>query len=491
MKRTALWLAIAISALLFGLGFGFSQAHKTAAVNDRIQRVENGLLPGLVLKGQSAPMKLTERLAHYKVPGVSVAVINNGKLEWAKGYGVIEAGSTKPVTTETRFQAASISKPVAAMAALALVQQGKLSLDENVNGKLKSWQVPDNEFTKDEKVTLRRLVSHSAGLTVHGFRGYAADEAVPTLVQALDGQKPANSAAIRVNVLPGSLWRYSGGGYNVMQQLLIDVTDKPFPELVEALVLSKIGMKHSTYQQPLPKEWEALGAIGHRANGEAIKGRWHTYPEMAAAGLWTTPSDLARFAIELQQSLQGKSNKVLSAEMTRQMLTRQMGDYGLGLGLGGKEKITTFSHGGSNEGFKCMLFAYLESGQGAVVMTNGDRGSGLGSEILRAIAREYGWPDYQPTEKTVAQINPDVYPSYVGQYDVSGVSITISTEAGRLYILAPPLGPQRLQLYPSAEGQFFILEDNLEARFVKDAQGNVTEMQVRAGGNSMTGKKAK
>jgi CubicO group peptidase (beta-lactamase class C family) len=487
MKHKTLWLALA--GLTIFVSFGLAQ--KSVSVNDRMQRVENGLLAGIVLKGQATPMKLTERLAHYKVPGVSVAVINNGKLEWAKGYGVIEAGSTKPVTTETRFQAASISKPVAAMAALALVEQGKLRLDENVNAKLKSWQVPDNEFTKDEKVTLRRLVSHSAGLTVHGFRGYAADESVPTLVQALDGQKPANSAAIRVNVLPGSIWRYSGGGYNVMQQMMIDVTGKPFPDLMQQLVLSKIGMKHSTYQQPLPKEWEAMGAVGHRANGDLVKGRWHTYPEMAAAGLWTTPSDLARFAIEMQQSFVGKSNKVLSAEMTRQMLTKQKGDYGLGIGLGGKEKITTFSHGGSNEGFKCMLFAYLESGQGAVVMTNGDRGSTLGSEILRAIAREYGWPDYQPTEKTVAQINPEIYPSYIGNYEVSGASVTISTEAGRLYILAPPLGPRRVQLYPSADDQFFTLEENLEFRFLKDAQGGVSELQVRSGGNVMTGKKAK
>ncbi len=489
MKLKTSFLLLAFAGL--ALTFGISTAQKTAPETDRIQRIENGLLPGVIIKGQAAPMKLADRMAHYKVPGVSVAIINNGKLEWANGYGVIEAGGTKPVTTETRFQAASISKPVAAMAALALVQQGKLSLDENVNLKLKSWQVPDSEFTKELKVTLRRLVSHSAGLTVHGFRGYAADEAVPTLVQALNGQKPANSAPIRVDILPSSKWRYSGGGYNVTQQLMIDVTGKPFPALMQALVLGKIGMKHSTYQQPLPKEWEAFGAVGHRANGEQIKGRWHTYPEMAAAGLWTTPSDLARFAMELQQSLQGKANKVLSAEMTKQMLTKQMGDYGLGIGLGGKEKITTFSHGGSNEGFRCMLFAYVESGQGAVVMTNGDRGSSLASEILRSIARAYGWPDYQPTEKTVAPVNPEIYPAYVGKYDAGGSTVTISTEAGRLYILAPPLGPQRVALYPSAESRFFVLEDNLEISFVKDAQGTVTDLQALAGGNTMTAKRVK
>ncbi|HEX4948682.1 MAG TPA: serine hydrolase [Blastocatellia bacterium] len=487
MKRTGTFLLSAFAFLAFL--WGFSSAQKMERDTDRVQRVENGLLPGVVIKGQVTTMKLADRMAHYKVPGVSVAVINNGKLEWAKGYGVIEAGSTKPVTTETRFQAASISKPVAATAALALVQQGKLSLDENVNLKLKSWQVPDNEFTKDEKVTLRRLVSHSAGLTVHGFRGYAADEAVPALVQALDGQKPANSAPIRVNVLPGSIWRYSGGGYNVMQQMLIDVTGKPFPTLMQELVLSKIGMKHSTYQQPLPKEWETMAAVGHRANGEVVKGRWHTYPEMAAAGLWTTPSDLARFAIELQQSFQGKSNKVLSQEMVRQMLTKQKGDYGLGLGLGGKEKVTSFSHGGSNEGFKCIMFAYVETGQGAVVMTNGDRGSSLGTEILRAIGREYGWPDQQLNEKTLAPEQPELYPSYVGKYDINGTHATISTQGGQLFLTAAPLGAAPVRLYPTADNRFFILEDNLEVTFVKDAQGVVTEMKVRLGNNPVTAKR--
>lgn len=494
MRRRALWLLLALLMLLVGLGV----AQKSMPGTNRMQRVENGLLPGVVIKGQHAPMKIADRLAYYKVPGVSVAVINNGKIEWAKGYGVTEAGGTKPVTPETRFQAASISKPVAATAALALVQQGKLSLDENVNSKLKSWQVPDNDFTKDEKVTLRRLVNHSAGLTVHGFRGYAADEAVPTLVQALEGQKPVNSAAIRVNVLPGSLWRYSGGGYNVMQQMLIDVTGKTFPALMQELVLSKIGMKHSTYEQPLPKEWEAFGAVGHRPNGRAINGRWHTYPEMAAAGLWTTPSDLARFAIEIQQSLHGKSNKVLSAEMVRQMLTKQKGDYGLGFGLGGKDKITTFSHGGSNEGFKCMLFAYSETGQGAVVMTNGDLGGSLANEILRAIAREYGWPDYQPTEKTLVTVQPELLVAYAGEYLMeTGAArvdfpVTVSQENGKMFIsrLVPGvLG--KFEIQAISETTFLSVAENTEITFVKDEQGRVVKLEVRSGSSTSTAKKVR
>ncbi|MGH9801088.1 MAG: serine hydrolase domain-containing protein, partial [Blastocatellia bacterium] len=373
----------------------FAAIQSKPALAERIARVESGLTPAVIIKDRTVPMTLADRMKHYKVPGVSIAVINDGKIEWAKAYGLTEAGGSSPVTAETMFQAASISKPVAAMGMLALVEKGLLTLDEDVNVKLKSWKVPENDLTKDQKVTLRRLASHSAGLTVHGFRGYADGEAVPTIVQVLDGQRPANSAAVRVDLLPGSKWRYSGGGITVMQLLMTEVTGKQFPVLMRELVLDKIGMKNSTYEQPLPADKAMKAAIGHRALGAAIKGKFHTYPEMAAAGLWTTPTDLAKFAIEIQKSKAGKSNKVLSQAMIARMLTKQSEDYGLGIGLGGEGNKASFSHGGSNEGFKCNLFAYSETGQGAVVMTNGDLGGQLASEISRSIAVEYGWPDFK------------------------------------------------------------------------------------------------
>jgi len=456
-----------------------------------VQRIEKGLLTAIVIKDRPLPMTLTDRMVYYDVPAVSIAVINNGQLAWAKAYGVREAGGATPVTTETRFQAASISKPVTAMAALALVQQGRLSLDDDVNLSLKSWRVPDNDFTKDHKVTLRRLLNHSAGLNRDEVGSYAAGEALPTLIQALDGQTPAKSAPLRVEATPGSQWRYSGGGYSVIQQLMIDMTGKPFPELLQQLVLRRLGMNDSGFSQPLRNDWEGLAASGHDAQGQPLKGRWHTFPEMAAAGLWTTPSDLARFAIEVQQSFQGKSNRILSTDMTKLMLTKELGAYGLGLWLGGAANVTSFSHAGFNEGFTCILTASLESSQGAVVMTNGDRGSGLFNEILRAIAQEYGWPDYRPLEKTVANIDPALYRSYAGEYNAAGVSPTaISTEAGELYLSAAPLGPQRVKLYPTTEDHFFMLEHTIEVRFVRDNQGNVSELQVQADSQTITAKKA-
>lgn len=391
MRKTVL-------AVLLGSGLMPGVASpQSRVVGERIRRVEEGLVAGA--PGKDAPVskwKLAERMKHYKVPGFSVAVINGGKIEWARGYGVAEAGGARAVTPETLFQAASISKPVAAMAALRLVEEGRLALD-NVNGRLVSWKVPENEFTKEKKVTLRRILGHGAGLTVHGFRGYAAGEEVPTLLDVLEGRKPANSRPIQVDVVPGSLSRYSGGGYCVLQQMVEDVLKKPFAETMERTVLSRLGMRQSTYRQPLPRGLADRAATGHRKDGQPIPGKWHTYPEMAAAGLWTTPSDLAGFAIELEQSYDGRFNRVLSKEMIRQMLSRQMGGSGLGIGVDGEGPSVRFSHGGANEGFRCFLAAYRDTGRGAVVMTNGDGGGELGMEIIRAIAEEYEWPDYRTT----------------------------------------------------------------------------------------------
>jgi CubicO group peptidase (beta-lactamase class C family) len=367
MKLRLCWLLILVvlglNACRASSGATPVAAQGRAGVAERIQRVENGLLPAIMIKGQTRAMKLAERMAHYKVPGLSVAVINDGKIEWARGYGVVEKDGDKSVTADTLFLAGSISKPVAALAALRLVEQGKLGLDEDVNQKLKTWKVPENEFTKEKKVTLRGLLSHSAGLTVHGFFGYAVDAPMPTLVQILNGEKPANSSAIRGDIEPSSRWRYSGGGYTVMQLLLMDVTGKSFPELTRELVLVPAGMRQSTFENPLPKSLEALAATAHRWGGDKVNGRWHLYPEMAAAGLWTTPSDLARFGIEIQRALAAQS-KILSREMARQMVTVQKGSWGLGLALEytGKESAR-FGHAGGDVGFEALFTAYCDRAQ--------------------------------------------------------------------------------------------------------------------------------
>jgi len=456
-----------------------------------ISRVENGLLPAVIIKGQPPkPMTINERMAHYKVPGVSVAFFDHGQIIWTKTYGFADVASKKPVTADTLFQAASISKPVAALAALRLVQEGKLSLDEDVNVKLRTWKVPENAFTIKEKVTVRRILSHSAGLTVHGFPGYASDEPVPTVVQILNGEKPANSDPIRVDVVPGTLWRYSGGGYVILQTLLSDVTGKPFPQIMSELVLRPAGMTHSTYEQPLPQNRASEVATPYRSNGDPVKGGWHTYPEMAPAGLWTTPSDLARMAMEVQSEYAGKSSKILSQDMARQMLTHQIGTWGLGFGLETSGDKLHFGHGGANEGFRCNIETYTDSGQGFAVMTNSDSGGELTEEIFRAVAKEYGWPDYRPIEHVLIKANPATFAAYPGTYEIPGVGkLTITSKSYSLYVEAEPFGPDPQELLPESATQFFVLSGDITFTFHKDAQGAITGLTLHAGSQTFEAKK--
>ncbi len=399
-------------------------------VSEKIRAFEAGMIPPMVFEGEPIHAKtLEERMAELKVPGVSVAVIDKGRIAWAKGYGLRDADRPDPVTPETLFQAASVSKPVSAVGVMALVEAGKFFLDEDANVKLSSWHVPANNLTDEARVTVRRLLSHTAGLTVHGFRGYAAGEPTPTLIQVLNGEKPANSAPIRVDILPGSVHRYSGGGYTVLQQLVQDVTGREFPAAMRDLVLAKIEMKESTYEQPLPEGRRKLAATGHGSDGKPIPGRWHTYPEMAAAGLWTTPSDLARFAIELQKSLRGESNRVLSTESVHLMITPVADGYGLGFETKGSGDSLTFGHGGSNAGFKCTLVAFARGGNGVVVMTNGEQSGVLGQEIVRTVARIYGWPAYQPVVKKVANIQGELKALEAGPRAVSATGADAATQS--------------------------------------------------------------
>ena len=376
-------------------------------VKKRQERIESGIAP-VELGGGQSPLKLSleELMKAYNVSALSVAVIDGYKIAWVKAYGQTELGRTEPVTPKTLFQAGSISKPVAASGMLALVQQGKLALDEDVNLELKSWKVPENEFTKEQKVTLRRLASHTAGLTVHGFPGYDVDKKVPTAVQVLDGEKPdVNTPPVRVDFVPGTKWRYSGGGVTIEQLVMTDVTGKPFPALMKELVLDKAGMTDSTYEQPLPKAWQPRAATGTYVDGKSVHGKWHIYPEMAAAGLWTTPTDLAKFVIEIANEKQGKSSKLLSQKMIEEMFKRppSANDFGIGFGLPAN-RPGEFGHDGADEGFQAELIMNVDTGQGIAIMANSDNGIAVASEYVRSVAKEYGWKYGNEARSDVQQL---------------------------------------------------------------------------------------
>lgn len=363
-----------------------------------IQAIEQGLLPLNHSELQPAEkMDLRQRMRFYKVPGFSVAYVDQGELVWTKGYGVVEAGSEKPVTTETIFQAASISKPVTAMVALHLVEAGLLDLDGDANDALRSWKIPESKYTQarrngvQRKVTLRGLLSHTAGMGIRGYTGYPSGRELPTLEQILNGEPPSNSRPVRVVQAPGKAFKYSGGGYLVVQQMIEDVTSRSLAFLAKELIFDKLGMASSTFDSRLPQAYLPRAANAHRKTGKPVPGKWHVYPEQAAASLWTTPSDLGRLIVQVLKSYKNESNLVLSSEMTRQMLIPEMGIGGLGFNIVIKDGMTRFGHPGWNEGFHSLMIGCLETGQGIVWMSNGENGRRLGWEVSRGLAEIVKW----------------------------------------------------------------------------------------------------
>ena len=446
--------------------------------------VEQCTLPEIHIQGQPVPcVPLQVRMEQLHVHGVSIAVVHNGDLEWARGYG--QATDKAPVTVDTLFQAGSISKPLSAAAALSLLQQGKLSLDADVNVSLRFWKVPADPKFPAATVSLRELLTHTAGMTVHGFPGYAAGEQVPSLIQVLNGTPPANTPPIRLEQVPGTEWNYSGGGYTVLQQLLIDVSGEPFSKLLQSSVLTPIGMTHSTYDQPLPAAMQSHSATPYLINGDPVPGGAHTYPERAAAGLWTTPTDLARYILEVQGSLEGKANHVLSKQLTQEMLTPGKGKWGLGLEIGGSPEDPYFSHGGVNEGFESLLVAYTHIGDGAVVMTNAQGGSRRAEEIMRGIATAYHWNDFRQKELTLVTVPRAILARYVGTYSLSpGPSYVIALVAGRLYSSAP--SGEKTELLPTSEATFLVKNADAEIHFKADCKGDVKELRILFGGQTFS-----
>ena len=458
------------------------------SVDDWIAGIEGALLPALLVEGvELSGYTLAERMESYNVPGVSAAVIENGRIVWAKAWGTADLETAAPATTETLFQAASISKPVAALVALSLVEDGRLELDGPANHYLTSWTIPDNEFTADSAVTLRGILTHSAGLTVWGFPGYRKDEpfndeqALATNAQVLEGE--GNTDPVRVYKVPGTSGQYSGGGYTVMEQMLEDVTGGPFHTIAASRVLQPAGMTRSTYEQPLPEARWVEAARGYRGDGTEVEGEWHTYPEQAAAGLWTTPTDLATLSVHLLRILDGT---VADGVITRDMLVRMLtpnhdgeegfDDRGLGFGLSDVDGQHAFGHGGANEGFRASWRVFPDLGAGYAIMTNGDRGGALAGELARAIAAQRGWPVHKV--ETRARVRPEAVEiaALVGTYEVEGVDGLILEfrpgEDDTLEVVVPGRGSS--VWYATSVDDWFDPSDGQELTVEHDGDGNVT-----------------
>jgi CubicO group peptidase (beta-lactamase class C family) len=435
----------------------------SAAVEARIERITANLQPK-ENAGQKEGKPLLERLKHYKIPGVSIAVINNGKLEWARGFGNGDSSFASPVDNHTLFQAASISKPITALTIMRLTEQGRLNLDADVNQYLRSWKVPPSGQWQP-LLSLRQILSHTAGLTVNGFSGYKKTDTLPSHIQILKGERPSNSPAVRVDILPGTRVRYSGGGTLIAQQVIEDVMRKSFPEIVEEVLFTPLGLGHSTFQQPLPERLIPFAAQGHTDKGNRIEGGYHIYPEMAPAGLWTTPSDLCQLFIEVQQALKGQSKlfqKATIEEMLQPLPVAISRSTALGFFLEGPEPTKRFRHNGWNEGYVSKFEVYKQGGKGAVIMTNSDAGHGLIDELFMAIASEYGWKDFDIN--TAAVLTKEEAAQLVGTYsDYWSNEYRIQAGKNSLWLLYENQPP--ISLYKRADGGFKSKDFSFIVRF--------------------------
>ncbi|WP_114791325.1 serine hydrolase [Niabella yanshanensis] len=402
------------------------------SVNDTIQKVENHLAPDIVY-GETVPaLNIEQRMKETGVKGLSIAVIKNYQIHWAKGYGWADEASSSKVTNNTRFQAASISKSLNSMGILKLVEEKRIDPEADVNTLLKSWKFPYDSNSVKTKINIYHLLSHTAGLGVHGFPGYERGSKLPVLQQILDGHSPANTQAVRSQFEAGTKLQYSGGGTTISQLIVEDITGKRYHEYMRDAVLKPLGMSNSSFEQPISDTLNL--ATGYYTNGKPVKGKYHIYPEQAAAGLWTTPTDLAKYIIECQLTLKGASQKVLSPSMMQTRMTPVLGkESALGVVIISRGDRRFFIHNGGNEAFLCTSYGTLEGGDGIVIMTNGEDFSVI-SELLNSVARVYNWKGfYTPSIRKTVTVPADQMELYTGNYQLPGDTIKVALVNNDLY----------------------------------------------------------
>ncbi|WP_299365973.1 serine hydrolase [Winogradskyella sp.] len=416
----------------------------------RIQQVENNLIfPTLIT--DTSPLTtntIYDQLKKHKIHGASIAVINKGKIDWSKGYGYCNQDKTKTISTQTLFQSASIGKIISSLVSLKLVEQGQIDLDKNVNLYLKRWKLEENSFTKDQPVTLRHLLTHSAGLTDdYGFLGYKPTDDIPSLLQILNNESPAKTRkSLSIKTKPGTKERYSGGGYLIIQLLVEDVSGIPFEEYVEQHIFEPLQMTNSTYNYSPDINLGKPIADGHLYNGKSLKKKkYHIYPEKGAAGPWTTAEDLAKLVIGIQ------TNRILNSQLTQEMMTPQINNKGLGVNLKGIDKAYMFWHAGQNLGYTALVYGSIEGGDGAVVLVNSDGGEQFLQELMSSISTVYNWP-VMKSYNTI-EISEQEIELLEGTYENQGTRLFIKLRKGKLFV-QPENSKERVQLYKIQENHF-------------------------------------
>ena len=458
-----------------------------ATLSPDMQRFSANILPVNPVAGEDLRWSIDERLAHYGCPGVAVCVIRDGDIADAAGFGVVTPGGGS-VGADTVFAGASISKPLTAVLALQLVEAGRVELDAPVNNYLQSWQVPQNAFTAQVPLTLRHLLSHRGGTTVHGFGAYPRELVPPTLLDILNGREPSPTPAVEVDKLPGGAVRYSGGGTQIVQLLLEEMFATDFASLAQERIFEPLAMHRTTFRQPLPEALARFAAMGHHADGRVVDGGYTFTPQLAAGGVYTTAPDYARFMVECRNAWLGKANALLSQSTARAMMASQGGgQFGLGWEIFGAGAARRFGHGGSNEGYQCNTTCNLEQGWGGVVLTNSLAGLVLYYEVLNGLAATFDWQGYLRAPRRIVPITGADMDRYVGRYRiVSGIAaphIDIFIQDGQLHSHVEGLILPPRPIIMDDNGRFFSQQMPGETAVCYDADGRAVTLVAYAGGD--------
>jgi CubicO group peptidase (beta-lactamase class C family) len=466
-------ISFLIPALLFTSTF-VSQTY-SKEVEEKIKEVENNITGRLVLNNEK-PSTILERMKFHNVKGLSIAIIENNKISWAKGYGWADEEEKRPVTPETLFEPGSISKSLNAVGILKLAQDKELDLNTDINTYLRSWKFPYDSLSKGKKITLTHILSHHAGLSVHGFPGHDIYGPIPTVYDILDGKNGSFTPPVRSMFEPGLRFQYSGGGTTISQVILSDITAQPYEVWMYENVLKPFGMVHSTYAQPPSKEVQKSCSSGYMMDGTRVTSKFHAYPEQGAAGLWMTPSDLCNYIIDMQLAYKGERSKVLSQDMIKLHLTPTFPDGSAALGTFVEEHdgAKFFTHNAGNDGFCGLFYAGLDDGFGVVIFANSNEFKII-SEVLNSINKAYKWHKFYqaPKPRTSISMSNDVLKSYEGIYVFEDIWAAIGKKDKDKNYHFYSTG-QYVKMYFSTPTHFYNEEFSSEKEFIKDEKGNVT-----------------
>ncbi|MDD8027740.1 MAG: serine hydrolase [Acidobacteriota bacterium] len=473
--RGALRISAAALLLIGVLGTMAACDARSSLARTRSKAVAKGLTRAVYLKGlQPEPLRLEDRMAFYKVPGVSLAAFDQGRLEWTRAYGRRDLRVEAPLTIETMFQAGGLTPLVTSVLALRLAGEGLIGLDEDVRPRLRSWKFPDEFEPGPGGVTLRSLLSQSAGLSDQVLAGYGPDEPRPSLVQVLAGVKPAKNGPLWVPPRRSArleAWP-SEAGYVVVQVLLEDLTGRAFAALADEKIFRPLGLTRTGFDSDLADDIRPTAAVGFLRDGKAVPGGSARIPEDAAKGLWTTPSAYAVLILDLLAAAEGRPAKLLAPDAARLLLRAQVGNFGFGFFVAGRGGSLHFRSAGTTRGFACAMVVYPAAGQGAVIMTNSDNGDVLIEEILAGFSGAYGWPDFKPVEKPVLRLAPETYAEFSGRFEVDA-GYALDVRAEDYFLVITPTGQAATRFYAEGQTLFYSTDPYIRIQFFRDPRGKV------------------